>query len=236
MSGHSHWSSIKRAKEITDQKRGKIFSKIARQISVITREKGKDIATNPSLRIIIEKARKINMPKDNIERAIQRGAGELTGNNLEEFIFEAYGPEGIAVIIEGITDNKNRALGEIKQILSKNNGKLANEGSVKWLFDRKGIILANSSTNKDDLEMKAIEAGAEDISWDGNDLNIYTKPENLEETKKNLENQGVEIEAVSLSWVAKDLVNLDEKNREKAEKLFEALDENDDIQEIYPNL
>lgn len=233
MSGHSHWSSIKRAKEATDQKRGKVFSKIARQISVVAREKGGDIDANASLRIVIDKAKKLNMPKENIERAIKRGTGESSEGRLEEFIFEAYGPEGIALIIEGITDNKNRTLGEIKNILSKNGGKLASEGSVKWMFDQKGVILINNG-DKDDLEIKAIEAGAEDIKWEDDHLTIYTKVEDLGKTKKGLENQGVEIESASLDWLAKEEVELKEK--EKIFRLFDLLDENDDIQEIYSNL
>ncbi len=233
MSGHSHWSSIKRAKEATDQKRGKVFSKIARQISVVTREKGGDIDANASLRIVIDKAKKLNMPKENIERAIKRGTGESTEGRLEEFVFEAYGPGGIALIIEGITDNKNRALGEIKQILGKNAGKLASEGSVKWMFDQKGVILIGNG-GKDDLEMKAIEAGAEDIKWEDDHLVLYTKVEDLEKTKKSLETQGVEIESASLDWIAKEEIGLEQK--EKAERLFELLDEEDDVQEIYSNL
>ena len=233
MSGHSHWSSIKRAKEATDQKRGKVFSKLARQISVVAREKGGDIDANASLRIAIDKAKKLNMPKENIERAIKRGTGESGEGRLEEFVFEAYGPGGIALIIEGITDNKNRALGEIKQILSKNGGKLASEGSVKWMFDQKGVILI-SDGDKDDLEIKAIEAGAEDIKREDDHLVIYTKPEDLGKTKKSLETQGVEIESASLDWTAKEEVEL--KQKEKAENLFDLLDEEDDVQEIYSNL
>ena len=234
MSGHSHWSSIKRAKEATDQKRGKVFSKIARQISVVAREKGGDIDANASLRIIIDKAKKLNMPKENIERAIKRGTGESSEGRLEEFIFEAYGPGGIAIIIEGITDNKNRALGEIKQILSKNGGKLASEGSVKWMFSQQGVILIENKGSKDGLEMKAIEAGAEDIKWEDNHLVIYTKVEDLGKTKKSLENQEVEIESASLEWTAKEEVEVEQK--EKAERLFDLLDEEEDVQEIYSNL
>ncbi len=239
MSGHSHWSSIKRAKGAADQKRGKIFSKLARQISVAARDKGGDIDSNPTLRIIVEKAKSLNMPKENIERAIKKASGGLDEAKLEPFIFEAYGPEGIALIIEGITDNKNRALGDIKQILNKNNGKLANEGSVKWMFERKGSIIINNEQKKiakEDLEMKAIEAEVENFAWDNNNLHIFTKPEDLEKTKKNLEGQELEVESVSLDWVAKEEISLDEKEQDKAESLFEALDENDDIQEIYSNL
>ncbi len=246
MSGHSHFSSIKHKKAITDAKRGKIFSKIARQISVAAKEKGGDINANPNLRLIIEKAKEFNMPKDNIERAIKKGTGELEGEKLEEIMYEAYGPGKIAIIIIGITDNKNRALAEIKQILSKNNGKLAGKGSVKWMFERKGVITINEqqllkpSTDikqeKEEKELQAIEAGAEDIYWDNNILNIYTKPENLEIVKKNLINKGINIKSISLDWIAKQGKELEEKQKIAAEKLFEALDENDDVQEIYSDI
>ena len=239
MSGHSHFSSIKHKKEITDQKRGKIFSKLARQISVIAREKGGDPETNSGLRLAIEKAKEFNLPKENIERAIKKGTGELEGEKLEEIIYEAYGPGGIAVIIEGITDNKNRTLSEIKQILTRNNGKLAGEGSVKWMFERKGAIIVDNeqqTINKEELEMKAIEAGAENIYWHDNILDIYTKIEDLEKVKKNLEQQGIKIDTSSLDWVAKNTVALEEKQKIATEKLFEALDENDAVQEIYSNL
>ena len=243
MSGHSHFSSIKHKKEITDQKRGKIFSKLARQISVAAREKGGDPEANSVLRMAIEKAKEFNMPKDNIERAIKRGAGELGEEKLEEVIYEAYGPRSIAIIIEGITDNKNRALGEIKKILNQYQGKLASIGSVKWMFERKGVITienpkpeARSPKQKEELELKAIEAGAEDIYWHEDVLDIYTKIEDLEKVKKNLEGQGIKIESASLDWIAKDEVELEEKQKDAAEKLFEALDENDAVQEIYSNL
>ena len=140
MSGHSHFSSIKHKKEITDKKRGQIFSKLSKEISIAAKERGGNPETNTKLRLVIEKTKEWNLPKENIERAIKRGTGELVGGKLEEVLFEAYGPDGIAIIIEGITDNKNRALSEVKQVLSQNNGKLADTGSVKWLFERKGVI------------------------------------------------------------------------------------------------
>jgi len=240
MSGHSHFSSIRHKKEITDQKRGKIFSKLARQISVAAREKGGNPETNPSLRMAIEKAKEFNMPKDNIERAIKRGTGELEGEKLEEVIYEAYGPGNIALIIEGITDNKNRALGEIRNILNQHQAKLAESGSVKWMFERKGAITLrttdNYPINKEDLELLAIEAGAEDIYWHNDVLDVFTKIEDLEKVKKNLEKQGIKVESASLDWVAKDKIELEEKQKIAAEKLFEALDENDTVQEIYSNL
>ena len=239
MSGHSHWSSIKHKKGAEDAKRGRIFSKLARQISVAAKEKGGDPETNASLRLVIERAKGFNMPKDNIERAIKKGTGELAGEKLEEITYEVYGPGGIAIIIEGITDNKNRAYGEIKRILNQSSAKLANEGSVKWMFDRKGTITIDNSEskiNKEELELKVIECGAEDIYWHENILDIYTKPEDLEKTKKNLEEKNIKTESASLDWVAKDMVALDEKDKKTAEKLFEALDENEAVQDIYSNL
>lgn len=242
MSGHSHFSTIKRKKELTDKKRGQIFSKVTRMITIAAREGGGDPATNSKLRLAIEAAKNANLPKENIERAIKRGTGELAGEKLEEVTFEAFGPGGIAIIIEGITDNKNRALGEIKQILSQNSGKLANEGSVRWLFEKKGAIIldlkqqAEGLKNKENLELIAIEAGADDIYWHEDFLDIYTKSENLETVKKSLEEKGIKIESASLDWVAKEMIEVDEKNKEAAEGLFEVLDESDSVQNIYSNL
>ncbi len=242
MSGHSHAKTILHKKQITDAKRGKIFSKLAREISVAAREKGGEPEINSKLRLVIEKARQWNLPKDNIERAIKRGTGELAGEKLESVLFEAYGPGGIAIIIEGITDNKNRTLGEIKQIFTQNNGKLAGSGSVKWMFERKGCLEVQTGKErykdkkKEDLELLVIEAGAEDIYWHNDLLDVYTKPEELEKVKKNLEAKGIQTESTTLDWVAKEQIELDEKNKEVCQELFEALDENDAVQEIYSNL
>ncbi len=241
MSGHSHAKTIRREKNITDQKRGQMFSKMARLISVAVKQGGANPETNPKLRGAIETARSLNMPKDNIDRAIKRGTGEIAAEKLEEVLFEAYGPGGIALIIEGITDNKNRTLGEIKQILNQNNGKLANAGSVKWLFEKKGVIEVPSDKKEDkrkkeDLELLAIEAGAEDIYWHNSLLDVYTKIEELERVKKNLEEKGIKIEGASLDWVAKEEISVDEKAKESCQKLFESLDENDAVQEIYSNV
>ena len=242
MSGHSHFSTIKHKKAITDAKRGKIFSKLARQILVAAKEKGGDPETNSNLRMVIEKAKSLNMPKDNIDRAVKKGTGELEGERLEEVIYEAYGPGGIAVIIEGITDNKNRTLSEVKQIITKYQGKMADSGSVKWLFERKGrVALANNQEfGRDDLEIKVIESGAEDFSWVEQDniafMEIYTKPEDLEFVKERLEQTGIKIEETSLIWAAKEAISIVEKQRSAAEKMFEDLDENDDVQDIFSNL
>lgn len=241
MSGHSHWAGIKHQKGIADAKRSAGFSKLGREIMVAARQ-GKDPVFNSRLRIAIEKAKAFNMPTENIERAIKRGSGEIAGENLEEFIFEAFGPAGIAIIIEGITDNRNRTLGEIKQILNQNGGKLASEGSVKWLFERKGAIVVNpteqagSFTNKEELELVAIEAGAQDVYWHENLLDIYTRAEELEKVKKNLEEKGIKISSASLDWVAKEEIPLDEESKLACQKIFEILDENDSVQEIYSNI
>ena len=239
MSGHSHFKTIKQAKELADAKKGKIFSKFGRLITIAVKEKGGDPITNAKLKIAIEQAKSFNMPKENIERAIKKGTGELAGEVLEEVSFEGFGPGGIAIIIEGITDNKNRTLGEIKVALNQNNGKLAGEGAVRWMFDRKGAIAINNeqkTINKDDFELLAIEAGADDIGFEENEIYVYTKPEDLEKVKKALEEKGLKIESASLDYVAKEQVELSEKEKEAAEKLFEALDENDAVNDIYSNL
>jgi YebC/PmpR family DNA-binding regulatory protein len=250
MSGHSHFKSIKRTKEAGDKKRGQIFSKLSREISLAARE-GSNPDTNSKLRLVIEKAKRFNMPKENVERAIKRGSGEIEGKKLEEVLFEAYGPGGIAVIIEGITDNKNRALGEVKQVLNKNNGKLVGEGAIRWMFERKGVIEVRGMRPEDkkkvDLELMAIESGAEDVYWhdvspqndsrqERDTLYVYTKAEELEKVRKNLEEKGIPVYSASLDWVAKEEVSLNEKDKTACQKLFEELDELESVQEIYSNL
>lgn len=241
MSGHSHWAGIKYKKGLADAKKSQAFSKIAREITIAAREGGGNPDFNSKLKLAIEKAKATNMPTANIERAIKRGTGELKGAKLEKILFEAYGPGGIAIIIEGITDNKNRTLSEIKQILNQNNGKLAETGSVRWLFERRGCVTINlkfqisNFKNREELELMAIEAGAEDIYWKDDSLDVYTKVEELEKVKKNLENRGIKIESASLDWVAKQEIELDQKQKEACQRLFEALDENEAVQEIYSN-
>ena len=242
MSGHSHAKTIKHQKNITDQKRGQMFSKMARVISVTVKEGGPSPETNSKLRVAIETARSLNMPKENIERAIKQATGGAEGTNFEGVIFEAYGPGGIAIIVEGITDNKNRTLGEIKQIINQNGGKLVGEGGVKWMFERKGCIIVDCKLqigdlqNREKLEMLAIEAGASDIYWHAEALDVYTNTEELDKVKKNLEEKGIKTESVSLDWVPKEEISLNEKTKESCQKLFEALDENDAVQEIYSNM
>ncbi|MBU2539705.1 YebC/PmpR family DNA-binding transcriptional regulator [Patescibacteria group bacterium] len=240
MSGHSHFKTVKATKEADAVKRGKAFAKVGKVIAIAAKE-GPDPITNSKLRVAIEQAKIVNMPKENIERAIKHGTGELAGESLEEVVFEGFGPGGIAVIVEGITDNKNRTLGDIKQILGQHNGKLAGEGAVKWMFERKGCIVVDLKLqsegweNKEKLETMAIEAGADDIYWQEDNLDIYTKPEDLENVKKSLEAKEIKIEASFLGWVPKDTVAIDERAKNDCQKLFEALDENDSVQEIYSN-
>jgi len=236
MSGHSHAKTVKHTKDAADQKRGQIFSKFSAAITIAAKNGG-DPDMNHKLRMTIEQAKKANMPSDNIEKAIKRGTGEIEGQTLEEFTFEAYGPAKSALIITGITNNRNRALGGVKTILNQHNAKMAEEGSVKWQFENKGIIIINvKDKEKEETELKVIDAGAQDISWQGEGiLEIYTTPENLEQVKTNIEKE-FEVEAVMLGWTAKEEIELDEKGKRSIEKLFEALDNNDDVQEIYSNV
>lgn len=236
MSGHSHFSSIKHKKEANDAQRGRTFSKLTREIIIASRF-GIDPETNNRLRVVIEKAKSMNMPKDNIERAIKKGSGETEGARLEEVLFEAYGPAGVAILIQGITDNNKRTLGEVKQILNQYGGKFVESGSVKWLFERKGVIeVSAAGIVKEELELKAIEAGAEDTLWHEEMLEIYTKPEDLEKVKKLLEAGGVKIDSAGLGWVPKEEIKAEEKNQEACQRLFEALDENEAITDVYSNL
>ncbi len=237
MSGHSHFKTIKAHKEVADVKKGKIFSKIGRLITIAAKEAGGDPITNSKLRLVIDQAKKFNMPKENIERSIKKGTGELVGEKLEEVSFEGFGPGGVSLIIEGITDNKNRTLGEIKTILNQNNGKLAGEGAVRWMFDKKGVITINcESKMKEELELLVIEIGAQDVFWQDSLLDIYTKPEDLEKIKKELEEKQIKIESAVLGWVAKEEIEASNKEKEASQKLFEALNENDDVNDIYSNL
>ena len=242
MSGHSHAKTVRKKKEADAKKRGQIFSKMARLIEVAVRQGGPNPETNAKLRMAIELAKSYNVPSENIERAIKRASGEIEGAKLEEVSFEALGPGGIAMIIEGITDNKNRTLNEIKQVLSRFNGKLASEGSLKWMFERKGCITINLKSqdpkfkNKEELELIAIEAGAEDLYWYDDNLDIYCDVKDLEKVKEELKKRGIKIDSATLDWKPKEMVDLDEEKKKECLELFEALDELDSVQEIFSNL
>ena len=246
MSGHSHAKTVMATKMANDAKKGKVYSKYGRLITIAVKDGGGsgDPEKNSKLKAVIEQAKGMNMPKENIERAIKKGTGELAGESLEEVSYEGFGPGGIALIIDGISDNTNRTLGEIKSILNQNNGKMAGEGAVRWMFERKGILKINltaqagneqKTINKDEFELMAIDAGADDIDFEEKEIYVYTKPEDLEKVKKILEGKQMKIESSSLAWVAKEEVEISEKEKEQAQKLFEALDENDSVNDIYSN-
>lgn len=240
MAGHSKWANIRYKKGIEDKKRAKIFSKFSRLIYIAVREKGGDFKTNPKLREAIEKAKFFNMPQENIERAIKRGAGQIEGTTLESLLLEGFGPKGIALLVEGVTDNKNRTLSEVRHLLENFGGKLAGRG-VLWMFERKGVITIDTKSQeknlpREEIEILAIGAGAEDIKVKDNVLEIYTKPEELYEVKKNLEGKNIKVQEASLDFVPKEEIEIEGEERGKIEKLFEALDEHPDIQEIYSNL
>lgn len=231
MSGHSHFHNIKLKKGAEDAKRSKLFSKLSKEISITAREGGPDIAFNPKLRSIVDKARGLNMPNDSIEKAIKRGSGEIEGATLEEFLIEAYGPDNMAVLIEGITDNKNRSINEIKLLVSQKGGKIVNEGAIKWMFERRGVIGITDIQSKEEAELIAIEAGAEDILWEEDNLIVYTKPEEMENVKKNL--TSLKVDFANLEWVAKEKISVDE---ERYTSFIEAIENHDDVSNVYTNV
>ena len=242
MSGHSHAKTIAHDKNIADQKRGAAFSKMVRLITVAIKEGGPNAETNVRLRMALDLAKGINMPKDNIERAIQRASGADEGLVYTDFLFEAYGPGNVALLIEGITDNKNRAFNDVKTIINQNGGKLVGEGAIRWMFERKGIVIVELDNqnpemkDKENLELLAIEAGATDIYWYENTLEVHTSPEATEAVKKELETKGVKTGSFSLAWLAKEEIEGDEKIHEQNQRLIDALNDNDSIQEVYSNL
>lgn len=238
MSGHNKWSGIKDRKGAQDKKRSNVFTKYARLISIAAREGGGDPGTNFKLKMVIDQARSFNMPKENIERAIKKGTGELKdGADFEEVIYEGYGPGNVAMLIKCATDNRNRTGSEVRSILTKAGGKPAAEGGVKFMFKLVGNI-AVSVGDKDpyDVEMAAIEAGAEDTIFEDNLIVVYTKVEDLQMVKENLEKAGFTIEGADLVYAPLQKTVLDADAKLDYEKLLEKLDENDDVQEIYDNL
>lgn len=236
MSGHSKWSKIKRKKASADAKRGRLFTKVIREITVAARHGGGDPDANPRLRTAIDEARGLNMPNENIERAIKRGTGELEGQALEEVTYEAYGPHGVALLIEVVTDNRNRATGGIRHVLSRHNGSLGSQGSVAWQFHAQGYISVDATKYEEDTIIAlALEGGATDIKKDDDSYQIVTSPEAFLKVKETLKNNNIETLASELTKVPQSTVPLDEKQAEKVLKLYEALDELDDIQHVYAN-
>lgn len=237
MSGHSKWSTIKRAKGAADVKKSANFSRLANAIIIAAKNGGGNPDSNFSLKMAIEKAKAGSMPKENIERAIKRGTGELAGAQVEEVLYEAIGPGNIGIIIEGVTDNKNRTAPEIKNLLQKFGGKLTSVGAVAYHFNKMGkILIPEGDKTAEELELMAIDAGAEDFDEHGEDLAVYTKPNELEQTKKILEEQGLTIKEASLSWEPKDVIEItNDADAQKIINLMHALEDLDDITGVYSN-
>jgi len=236
MSGHSKWSTIKRKKGKADAQRGRIFTKLIKEITVAAREGGGDIDSNARLRTAVTAAKAANMPADNIKRGIMKGTGELEGVNYERSTYEGYGPGGVAVMVEVLTDNKNRTVSEIRHIFSKHNGSLGEVGCVGWMFDRKGYIAINKGDmGEDELMEKAINGGASDVQTSGELFEIYTDAGDLETVRSNLEKGGVPIDSAELVMVPQSTIRLDEKHAEQMLKLYEALEEHDDISKVFAN-
>lgn len=235
MSGHSHYSNIKHKKEKKDRKRAKKFSKFSQQITRAAREGGGNPEKNADLKSAIEKARNEDMPKENIERAIKKGTGELEGETIEKVMFGAYGPGGVAILLQGETDNRNRTLSEVKQVLKQNDGELAETDSVRWLFEEKGVVvISTEEKDREQLELEAIEAGADDITTEEDKIKIYTTLDDLEQVKDELSDY--EIEASGIKWVSKKTADANEEQKEKVERLVEKLKDNSEIQSVYTNL
>ena len=235
MSGHSKWSTIKRQKGVADAKRGTLFTKMSKEIEAAARSGDPDPTVNFKLRLSIQKARDHNMPVENIERAIKRASGELGGVRPTEHHYEGYGPSGTAILIEVLTDNKNRTTAEVRNVFSRGGGNLGENGCVTWIFQPKGVITVEASGNADDLALLAIDAGAEDVKQEGTTLEIQTAPEELEAVRKKLEAQKIKIASAELTRIPQNLVALDKKAAIQALKLMDRLEELDDVQRVYTN-
>ena len=238
MSGHSKWSSIKHKKGAADAKRGQLFSKLSRAIIVAAKEGGGDPAANLALQNAIEKARSYSMPKDNIERAIAKGSGaDAEGSSFEAVIYEGYGPEGVAVLVEALTDNRNRTASEVRHLFAKHGGNLGTTGAVAWQFERKGVVLLSAAgVDEDDLVLAVADAGAEDVERDGSSFVVTSTPEALSAVRAAVETAGLEIESVELAMLPKATVAVaDESTARKLVRLVEGLEEADDVQDVYAN-
>ncbi len=236
MSGHNKWAKIKHKKAGTDAQRGKLFSRLIKEITIAARQGGGDQTGNPRLRLAVQTAKDNNMPADNIKRAVQRGTGELPGVQYEELTYESYGPAGVALMIELVTDNKNRTVAELRHLLDRNNGKLAEAGSVAWMFQKKGSIeVAKSGIGEDDLLNIILEAGADDMSVEDDYYDITTSFETFEAVKKAVEDKGLKINAASVQMQPQNTIRVEGKEAEQVLRLMEALEEHDDVQNVYAN-
>ena len=236
MSGHSKWAKIKRKKASTDARRGKVFTKLIKEITIAARHGGGDPESNPRLRSAIDSAKSLNMPNENINRAIKRGTGEIEGQILEEVTYEVYGPSGVAILIEVVTDNRNRTTGEIRHVLTRYNGSMGGQGSVAWQFQTQGIItIEQSKYDEDTIIAYALEGGAIDVKTEDNAYQIITAPENFSKVRDILQNNNIETITSEITKIPQSTMSLSDKDAEKALKLYEALDDLDDVQHVYTN-
>jgi YebC/PmpR family DNA-binding regulatory protein len=236
MSGHSKWHSIKYKKAAQDAKRGKIFTKIIRELAVAARIGGGEPDTNPRLRKAISDAKGVNMPSDNIKKAIMKGTGQLEGVSYEEIFYEGYGPGGVAIYVETLTDNKNRTVSELRHIFSKNGGNIGESGCVAWMFERKGyIVIEKSQASEDDLLDTVTEAGAEDLKEDGSNYEIFTAPPDYEEVVNALNEKNIEIAASNLGYIPQNYVKVEGKQAQQLLRLMEELEDHDDAQHVWAN-
>jgi YebC/PmpR family DNA-binding regulatory protein len=236
MSGHSKWASIKHKKAIVDSKRGKLFTKLTRAITVAAREGGGDVEGNPSLALAVQKAKDASMPKDNIERAIKKGTGaDQDADAFEAIVYEGYGPAGVAMLVEALTDNRNRTGSEVRHIFTKHNGNLGEPGSVNWIFEKKGEIFVDSSRYSEDDLMAAIDAGAEDVALDGDVFEVVTGPTDFTAVREALETAGVAIESAELVQRPTTRVEVEEDDAGTLLRLIDSLEDNDDVQAVHAN-
>ena len=236
MSGHSKWHTIKHKKGAADAKRGKIFTRIIKELSVAARGGGGDPGMNPRLRTLIAEAKASNMPRENIERAIRRGTGEEPGVSYEEIMYEGYGPGGVALLIQSLTDNKNRTVGEIRHLLAKYNGNLGAENSVAWMFTRKGqVVVEKAKADEEKLLNAALDAGADDMNDDGSAWEIVTAPDTFEAVRDAVKKLGVEPASAEVAMIPQNYVKLQGKEAQQMLKLMEALDDHDDVQHVWAN-
>ncbi|MDY7076139.1 MAG: YebC/PmpR family DNA-binding transcriptional regulator [Chloroflexota bacterium] len=237
MSGHSKWSTIKHKKAVTDARRGKLFTRLAREITIAAREGGGDPDVNFNLRLAMDKAKSANMPKDNIERAIKRGTGELKGEELVEVTYEGYAPNGVALLVQVLTDNKNRTVADIRRVLTRQGGTMADAGAVAWQFDRKGYIaIAPDGVDDDNLFEVAVDAGADDVVFGDDLIEIYADPGSFQAVRQALEDAGIPFETAELAMVPKTTIQLEEKETIQVMGVIEALEDLDDTQQVYSNL
>ena len=236
MSGHSKWATTKRKKAVIDAKRGKMFTKIIKEITIAAREGGGDLNGNPRLRLAVDNAKSVNMPADNIDRAIKKATGELEGTTYHELNYEGYAPAGVAVIVEVATDNKNRTVAEVRHLFSKYGGAMSETGSVAWMFERKGVItLPKQSKSEDEIMELVLDAGADDFQSEDQYYEVQTSLENFEPVRKKLIDKKLEIENASLQWIAKNSISVGGEDAEKVIKLIESLEDNDDVQNVFSN-